>query len=82
MMDPDLWGLQALHTAAVAQMNEHQHQGGYEHVPPVSVAQEMHHNGGGRPLPASCRTSGCLCASCDQDLLDLVPFMQVGHAWT
>ncbi|EIE20227.1 hypothetical protein COCSUDRAFT_67545 [Coccomyxa subellipsoidea C-169] len=36
--------IQALHQAAVMS-GEHQHQGGYEHVPPVSVAQEMHHTG-------------------------------------
>ncbi len=46
-----LCGVQALHQAAVMS-GEHQHQGGYEHVPPVSVAQEMHHTGGSHPVPS------------------------------
>lgn len=48
---------QALQNVAMQSAEQQQHQGGYEHVPPVSVAQEMHHNGGEQPSPLACTPS-------------------------
>ena len=43
-------GAQALQSAAAAaaeMSSQHQAHGGYEHVPPVSIGQELHHHNGG-----------------------------------